>query len=145
MNFLREGFRELKVRVEEEEIREVVSALNGYVGWLTYYGNFRCIRGMSREVALGEVLAEGKKAVKEELESFLKDRNKEAYITALRAIALGARWSEVKRALENRFGEVNNKRVSDILEVLTLSMLVEKRGEVYTIPDPVLRKTVLEY
>jgi len=55
-----------------------VSALNGYVGWLTYYGNFRCIRGRSREVALEEVLAEGKKIVEEELESFLKGRDKDA-------------------------------------------------------------------
>jgi AAA+ ATPase superfamily predicted ATPase len=144
MNFLREGFRELKVQVEEEELREVVGILNGYVGWLTYYGNFRCIRGMGREVALKEVLAEGKKVVKEELENFLKDRDKQAYLTALKTIALGARWSDVKRALEGRFGEFNNKRVSDILGALTLSMLVEKRGEVYVIPDPVLRKTVLE-
>jgi len=144
MDFLREGFKELKVQIEEDELREVVSALNGYVGWLTYYGNFRCIRGRSREVALEEVLAEGKKIVEEELESFLKDRDKDAYLTALKAISLGARWSEIKRALENKFGEFNNKRVSDILRVLTSSMLVEKRGEVYLIPDPILRKTVLE-
>jgi len=65
-------------------------------------------------------------------------------MTVLKAISLGAKWGEIKRALENKFGEFNNKRVSDILRVLTSSMLVEKRGEVYLIPDPILRKTVLE-
>lgn len=118
--------------------------LDGYIGWLTYYGNFRCVRKINREKALEEVLSEGEKVVKEELKNFLKGKNKGAYITVLRSAALGARWSDIKRALERKFGEFNNKRVSDILNVLVASMLVEKRGRTYVIPDPVLKRAVLD-
>jgi AAA+ ATPase superfamily predicted ATPase len=142
--FLRKGFRELGVSAEEEELREAVGALDGYVGWLTYYGNFRGIRRMSRAAALEEVVNEGKKVVGQELRNFLKGRGEEAYLTVLRSAALGARWSEIKKALESSFGGFNNKRISDILRTLTASMLVEKRGEVYVVPDPVLRRIVLE-
>lgn len=144
MNFLGSGFKELGTRIEEDELKEVVGMLDGYVGWLTYYGNFRCIRKISRRTALEEVVSEGKKVVNEELKNFLKGRNKGAYTTVLRSAALGARWSEIKRALERKFGEFNNKRVSDILDVLVASMLIEKRGRVYVVPDPVLKKTVLD-
>lgn len=142
--FLRKGFRELGVPAEEGELREAVGALDGYVGWLTYYGNFRGIRGMSQAAALEEVVNEGKKVVGQELKNFLKGRDEKAYLTVLRSAALGARWSEIREALESRFGEFNSKRISDILRVLMASMLVEKRGEVYVVPDPVLRKIVLE-
>jgi len=76
---------------------------------------------------------EGKKVVGQELRNFLKGRGEEAYLTVLRSAALGARWSEIKEALESRFGGFNNKRISDILRTLTASMLVEKRGEVYVV------------
>jgi hypothetical protein len=144
MNFLRRGFKELGARIEEEELKEAVGMLDGYVGWLTYYGNFRCVRKIGRETALEEVVNEGKKVVNEELKNFLKGKNKGAYITVLRSAALGARWSDIKRALERKFGEFNNKRVSDILNVLVASMLVEKRGRMYVIPDPVLKRAVLD-
>lgn len=143
-DFLRNGFEELGARIEEDELKEVVSMLDGYVGWLTYYGNFRCVRKISRKKALEEVVNEGKKVVKGELGNFLKGRNKGAYMTVLRGAALGARWSEIKRALEKKFGEFNNKRLSDILNVLVASMLIEKRGRVYVAPDPVLKATILD-
>jgi hypothetical protein len=88
---------------------------------------------MSRAAALEEVVNEGKKVVGQELRNFLKGRGEEAYLTVLRSAALGARWSEIKEALESRFGGFNNKRISDILRVLTVPMLVEKRGEVYVV------------
>ncbi len=37
MEFLRLGFRQYGVDVDENEVREVVDRLDGIVGWLTYY------------------------------------------------------------------------------------------------------------
>lgn len=142
--FLRKGFKEFEMSVGADELKEVVGALNGYVGWLTYYGNFRCVRKTSRERALEEVLSEGKKLIGTELRSFLQGRDKKAYLTTLRAAALGARWNEIKRVLEKRFGRFNSKRVSDIVKVLEASMLVEKRGDLYIVPDPIMRRKVLD-
>jgi len=144
MEFLRKGFEELGVGIKEDELAEAISAFNGYVGWLTYYGNFRCIRKVSREMALEEVANEGMKVMKGELDSFLEGRDRKAYAIVLRSTALGARWSEIKRALEKEFGEFNSKRLSDILNVLKASMLVEERGNVYIVPDPIVRRTVIE-
>ena len=143
-DFLRKGFKEFGMSVGNDELEEVVGALNGYVGWLTYHGNFRCARKIGRERALEEVISEGKKLIGTELQSFLEGRDKKAYMTTLRAAALGARWSEIKRALERKFGWFNNKRLSDILRVLETSMLVEKRGDLYIVPDPIMRRKVLD-
>lgn len=96
--FLESGFREsCRVRVRNEEIEKAVDRLNGYVGWLTYYGNFRCIRRLSHDEALKETLSEGSKIILEELNNFLKGRRRELYVKTLRTVSNGARWSEVKK------------------------------------------------
>ncbi len=140
VRFLRAGFEEVGMRSEEGEIEEAVDMLNGYVGWLTYYGNLRCVRGMGREASLRGVVEEGKKVVKEELENFLKGRDRQAYLTVLKAASLGARWAEIRRSLGAGF---NSKRLSDILRTLTASMLVEKRDRTYVVSDPILRRALL--
>jgi DNA-binding HxlR family transcriptional regulator len=83
------------------------------------------------------VIDEGKKVVREELEHFLKGRNREVYLRVLKVASFGARWAEIRRALG-----FNIKRLSDILKTLTASMLVEKRGRAYVVPDPILRRTL---
>jgi AAA+ ATPase superfamily predicted ATPase len=47
--FLRLGFAEYRMSPRESEIREAVERLGGAVGWLTYYGNSRCVRRMGHE------------------------------------------------------------------------------------------------
>lgn len=135
--FLESGFREYRVRVGNEEIEEAVDRLNGYVGWLTYYGNFRCVRRLSHEEALRETVSEGSKIILEELDNFLKGRRRELYVKTLRTVSNGARWSEVKKTLN-----ANSKVVKIVLETLSSAMIVEKKEGYYWIEDPMIKEAV---
>ncbi len=138
LGFLRRGFEECRMRIRESELEEAVERLDGYPGWLTYYGNARCIRGMDHEAALSYVYNEGKQVLLEELKRFLSTRrNPELYTRLLRL--LPATWSQLLRALQ-----VNPKTLRDALRSLEGAMIVEKIGSTYTIPDPVMRALVYE-
>ena len=135
--FLIRGFNELNMNVSMEEIENVVERLNGYPGWLAYYGNFRCVRKLDAETSLRSVIDEGAKIFEEELENFLKGKKRENYIKALRVISIGARWSEIKNELI-----VNNKVLRDILMNLKNAMLIAEDDGYYYIPDPILRLAI---
>jgi len=135
--FLIRGFNELNMNVSMEEIENVVERLNGYPGWLAYYGNFRCVRKLDAETSLRSVIDEGAKIFEEELENFLKGKKRENYIKALRVISIGARWSEIKDELI-----VNNKVLRDILMNLKNAMLIAEDDGYYYIPDPILRLAI---
>ena len=136
--FLRAGFREHRqISICDVEIGEVVDRLNGYVGWLTYYGNFRCVRRLRHEEALKETIREGSKIIRAEINNFLKNRRRELYIKALRMMGIGARWNQMKRELG-----VNSKVLGDVLGTLTALMMVEEKDGYYWIEDPILREAV---
>ncbi len=137
-NFLISGFQEYpQTRIGEDEVEEVVEMLNGYVGWLTYYGNFRCERKLSHKEALEETLKEGSKIMLSELNNFLKNRKRELYIKVLRTVRTGARWSEIKRELN-----INSKVLNDILKNLTSAMIVEEDEGYYWIEDPITKEAI---
>ncbi|GBC70916.1 hypothetical protein HRbin02_00689 [Candidatus Calditenuaceae archaeon HR02] len=137
-NFLISGFQEYhQISFKGEEIEEAVERLNGYVGWLTYYGNFRCERRLPHDEALRETVREGSKIIQTELDHFLKNRRRELYVKVLRIVRAGARWSEIKRDLN-----INSKVLNDILKNLTSAMIVEGKEGYYWIEDPIMREAV---
>ncbi|MEM2179869.1 MAG: ATP-binding protein [Nitrososphaeria archaeon] len=137
-NFLISGFQEYsQISYKEEEIVEAVERLDGYVGWLTYYGNFRCERRLSHKEALEETMKECSKIIQSELNHFLKNRRRELYIKTLRTVRNGARWSEIKRELN-----VNSKVLNDILKNLTSAMIVDENKGYYWIEDPITREAI---
>ncbi|MGB9758637.1 MAG: hypothetical protein ACP5KW_02860 [Thermoproteota archaeon] len=127
----------LKLIFKEAEIEEAIEKLNGYVGWLTYYGNFRCVRKLPHEEALNETIREGCKVLIDELSHFLRGRQKELYIKVLRLARNGARWSEIKRELN-----VNSEVLSDVLKSLTLAMIVEEEDGYYWIEDSMVKEAI---
>ncbi|MGQ9691619.1 MAG: AAA family ATPase, partial [Thermoproteota archaeon] len=136
--FLIAGFEEHpKVRVKESEIDEAVDRLNGYVGWLTYYGNFRCVRRLSHGEALKETVNEGSKILLEEINHFLEKRRRALYVKTLRMASTGARWSEIKNRLN-----INSKVLSSILSNLSSVMIIDEKEGYYWIEDPIMREAV---
>ncbi len=137
LKFLHDGFHEHRaVKVTEVELEECVDRLNGYVGWLTHYGNYRCVRKLSHQEALKETMREGSKILLSEVNNFLKNRRRDLYVNLLRMLSKGANWSEMKRELD-----VNSKVLRDVLRTLTGALLVEQRNGYYWIDDPILRET----
>ncbi|WP_434731909.1 ATP-binding protein [Thermogladius sp. KZ2Tp1] len=138
VEFLEAGFREFDMRPPRLEVEEAVESLGGYPGWLAYYGNMRCVRGLGHREALEQVYSDGKQVLIQELKKFLAGRkNPERYVRLLKL--LPAKWSELETALG-----INAKVLSDMLDSLERAMIIEKKGNTYTIPDPIMRRLVLE-
>ncbi|MGB9729752.1 MAG: AAA family ATPase [Thermoprotei archaeon] len=136
--FLYRGFSEFGMRISDDEVDTVTNKLDGYPGWLAYYGNFRCVRGFGMIDALNSVLEEGSKIFKDELEHFLTGKNRDIYVRILRILADGgARWSELKDTFA-----LNSKVLNDVLKNLVDAMFVSKENGYYYIADPILKNSI---
>jgi len=143
VGFLLEGFRELGVTVGEGEVEEAVERLDGIVGWLTYYGYYRAVRGMPHREALARVFEEGSRLVLAELERAIAP-SRRRYAAILWAVAHGAsRWRDIKAYVVGRTGHITDRRLSDLLKKLVKYGYLVKEGGEYRIPDPVVRRACL--
>jgi len=135
LEFLRRGFREVRVSVPEAELEEAVRELDGVVGWLTYYGYERSIGGKDLE----EVVREAVALARRELEDFMATRASRRYRAVLRLLASGVRgWGELKRELERREGrEVSDRALHEVLGALRRHSIVDERLEFM---DPIVRR-----
>jgi len=142
--FLKKGLEEYQVELGEDLIDDAVERLDGIPGWLTLYGNNVTVRKLHHQKALEETLSEGIKIVKDELEHFLDGRDRVAYLAALKATSISARWNEIKGAIEMRKGSaVNDATVYNILKSLKAAMLINEKEKVYRVNDPMLRTLLL--
>ncbi len=138
IEFLKRGFSECKMSISEQEINETVETLNGYVGWLTYYGNLRCVRKIPHLEALRETSEQGIQATLEEIKAFLRSRkNDELYIKILKY--LPAKWSELLKITK-----VNSKVLNDALETLQETFLVRKINRTYTTTDNLIKRAIIQ-
>lgn len=142
--FLRKGLQEYDVKLIENLIEEAVENLDGVPGWLTLYGNNITVRKLHPEDALNETVSEGLKIVKDELEHYLEGRDRVAHVSALKAAATAARWTEIKGVVEIGKGStVNDATIYNILESLKAAMLIKEEKKVYRVDDPMLRTLLL--
>ncbi|MGC8949380.1 MAG: AAA family ATPase [Thermoprotei archaeon] len=144
IEFLKRGFMEHNVNVMESNILEAVDELDGIVGWLTLYGNNIAVKSLNHEEALKSVFVEGSKIVLDELEHFLKNRDKKQYMVALSVMASKASWSEIKHALETKIGIINDATLKNIIDALLSAMIIKKENKKYSVVDPVLRRILVE-
>ncbi len=139
IGFLRRGFAELGTAVRDFELEEVVDTFGGIVGWLTYYGYYRAVRGLPHREALSKVFDDGSKLVLSELEKVIAP-SKKRYAAILKAVAQGAAsWSDIKTHVIARTGYITDKRFTDLLKNLVRYGYLAKDGNEYGIPDPVVR------
>jgi AAA+ ATPase superfamily predicted ATPase len=142
--FLKKGFEGYHLAIKDETTRDAVERLDGVPGWLTLYGNNITIRKLTHQKALEETVSEGTKIVKDELEHFFEGRDKQAYLAALKAAAISARWTEIKGAVEiAKASIVNDATIYRIIENLKAAMLIQEKENVYKINDPMLRTLLL--
>jgi len=148
IEFLKLGFRQKNVEVNEARLSPVVSTIDGIPGWLTDFG----ARLVGREKlaptrtdvekALQETLENGKRLTLQELNDFLKDREaRERYLEMLKYLAVKeASWTDLKRVIELKFGYIDDKNFTNLLGVLSGVGFVQKADEKYKIVDPLLRE-----
>ncbi len=134
VDFLEKGFREARVR--PPNLKEVVDALDGLIGWLTLYGH-TCVSEGKAE--LGWFLKAAAKLAKEESEKIL--RWSDRYWVVLGAVASGAlTWSEIYGRTSVKLGPISKSDLTYLLDNLVRYGYLERLGDgSFTIPDPVVR------
>lgn len=148
IKFLKTGFKEYKISLEDSKIEEAVNDLGGIAGWLTMYGNFVAVRQLEHKRALLETKKQAFKIIKSELNHFLEGKDRVAYIQALKACTVGATWSDIKTAISvKKRTPVNDRKIKDTIENLLDSMYIERdeSDSRYTIIDPLVREAIKEF
>jgi AAA+ ATPase superfamily predicted ATPase len=140
IEFLKIGFEQAGIKVNEEEINKAVLILDGIIGWLTFYGYLRT-RGYSD--ALERAINEGAKLIANEFKLFLEIRQmaRRRYIEIMKTLIRPSRWSEVKRSLRI-ISNASDKQTSNYLKELMHYGFIEKRDDLYFISDPLLIEAV---
>lgn len=143
LEFLRRGFEEYSIRVNERELLPVVNTLDGVPGWLVHYGARR-IDGLTHDEAIERVLDEAMKYVETEFEEL--DKLSPRYKIIMRIVARlsegrgHARWDRIKNLAEEELGEkIDEKSMRKYLSKLVDYGFLETIGYgKYRIPDPVM-------
>ncbi len=139
MNFLEQGFRELSMEPNFEEIVEAVEKLDGIVGWLTYYGYYRAVERVDHKTALREVFERGSQLELAELEKLISpSRNR--YLGILKAVAQGATsWSDIRAYIMVKTGYIDSKTFTQLLKNLVKYGYLARENKGYDIPDPIVK------
>ena len=136
IRFLKLGFSESKVMVNDNELNDAVDKLGGIIGWLTYYGYVRSFGGRDLESIINDAV----NLAKQELENFLKTRvNGRRYRVILRSLANDVReWGRLKRTLEDYEGvSISDRVIYEILTTLKNHSIINNNLE---FTDPVVRE-----
>ena len=138
--FLKEGFNQIGLKIQEDEIFDAVKKLDGIIGWLTFYGY---LRGKGYSDALERALEEGSRITANEFNLFLANRQpaRRRYIEILRTLIRPSTWSEVKRSLRI-IANVSDKQISNYLKELVYYGFIVKEGNIYSVADPLLIEAV---
>jgi len=147
IGFLTQGFEEAGIRIDQNILSRIVNKLDGVIGWLTLFGWY-VVQGKDPDEALNLVLSNGIKLVKNELDLFLETRGTgiRRYILVLKILAEGPkRWKEVKEIMEIKLRRrIANNQITRYLTELIKYGFIEKRENLYYIPDPLLRETIMK-
>ena len=136
--FLKTGFDQIKIELNEDVLGYSIEQLNGTVGWLTIFGARCRERGEASKEEVDIVVSEGGKLARSEAEKVAKYSKRYSVVLNYLATVKDASWSQIKSALEaHESRSVTNSAVSDILNRLVKLSLLEK-NDGYSISDPLL-------
>jgi len=141
VEFLRDGFRQVKMKVDQEDIEYAVRKLDGIVGWLSNLG-WQCYleKKISKEL-IDRLLKEAAKLALKEFENFLLRRSAAPRYRAImkRVAREPARWVQIKAHLEGETGaKIHDANLTNLLNELLKAGFLEHRGDFYSTADPVL-------
>ncbi|MEM0372016.1 MAG: ATP-binding protein [Ignisphaera sp.] len=136
LEFLKTGFRELRIDVKMDVLEIAVEEFGGIPGWLTFFGN-EYSKGNKdivkiKELAIGVALGE--------LQNIVRERGKR-YALVLKGIAKGiTTWSSLKRYVEEKEGvTISSSILYNIVKNLEDMSIIHN----YQFLDPIYREASL--
>src|SRR3989338_1039032 len=143
--FLTLGFSQIKKVISLEEIKNVIEVFDGIIGWAAYYGWLRS-KKISHTKAISNVIEDGSKLEKKELDNFLEKRSKANYLSVLRWIAKGYNhWSLLESEFIKAGMKISDRQLGLYLQELIDYSFVEKIDKTYLITDPLLIRAIEIY
>ena len=145
-DFLVSGFKSSGKMISGTEVNRAVEVLDGIVGWLTIFGNSALL--VDIPTALNESVRKGALLAYSELTSFLQNRAaaKNRYLTIMHLLAQKEmRWSTLKDAVQFERKEIiSDSQFSTYLNSLVMYGFVTSLDQHYSIPDPLLKRALIE-
>ncbi|MFA5050223.1 MAG: ATP-binding protein [Candidatus Paceibacterota bacterium] len=139
--FLSHGFRELKIKISDDELFPVLNELGGLIGWLAMFGyNFAVVK---KKNALRETINMAVKISASEILHFLsKKRNPKLYKEIIK-YADNKNWSELKFICEKSLRKkLNDNSFNTAVNELEKHSFIEKRNSAYFSCDPLFTKAI---
>ncbi|MDG6907478.1 MAG: ATP-binding protein [Nitrososphaerota archaeon] len=141
MEYLGEGFAQVKLRVPDAMLQSVHLRFDGIIGWLTYCG-FKAMEAKKLDARIiDEAAKKAMKLVALEFKNFLKLYKSKRYRIVMNLLARGrAPWADLRRAVESREGvTIGQGEITKLLSNLEDAGFVEKGHDgSYFIPDPMV-------
>jgi len=141
MEYLKKGFEQLGLKLDEAEIEDAVAELDGLIGWLTLYGYERGVKN-SRNALNKTSQSAAQIAASELVHFFKKVKNRKLYLSILRN-ANGLGWAELRIRTGKEMGKQLNPNLFNFaLGRLINHSIIEKKDQKYVVSDPLLMKAV---
>ncbi|ABW02310.1 AAA family ATPase [Caldivirga maquilingensis] len=141
MEFLRRGFEQVNVKVNDDVIERAVNELDGVIGWLTMFGYEYTRRGKSLEEIIHEATLLAASEVNKALE--IHGAARARFVAVLESVAMGSStWGSIKRYVNARLGSINDTALSNVIKSLMDMGLISKVNGGYVINDPMVKRAV---
>lgn len=146
LEYLKKGFRQIKMKVGEDTLKDIHERFDGIIGWLTYVG----FKARETKRIDGKVLADTSKKscaiVADEFGNFIKLYGSGRYVVIMKHLARERKssWSKIKEQLEAKAGvSISNSNVTKLLSTLDdAGFIVKDDDGTYFIPDPMVIEAV---
>lgn len=147
IEYLRSGFRQIRVKVSDEMLERIHQRFDGIIGWLTYAGfKAREERRIDAKV-LEETAKKASKVVAGEFKNFTNLHSSGRYRIIVKHLARGeSTWTEIKSVVEVKEGvSISQGNITKLLSTLEDAGFVAKDDEgKYFIPDPMVIEAAKE-
>ncbi|MGB9002721.1 MAG: ATP-binding protein [Nitrosotalea sp.] len=146
LEYLKKGFRQIKMKVSEDTLQDIHERFDGIIGWLTFVGfKAREVKKIDEKI-LDETTKKSCAIVADEFGNFSKLYGSDRYVTIMKHLARERKssWSKIKENLEAKAGvSISNSNVTKLLSTLEDAGFIAKDDEEnYLIPDPMITEAV---
>ncbi len=149
IDFLKRGFRQYEIEVEDDVLEYAWEKLDGIVGWLVYFG----IEGTKKQPTpelVDEVLNNAGLLAVEEFKNFLSRHvpAEKRHFLAMKAIANGENtWTRIKRFVESTekrtiSDSVIDRLIKNLTDASFIRKMEEGRNIYYEVADPVVKYAI---
>ena len=138
-NFLKSGFEEAELNVNDNDLNSSIDVLDGIAGWLTYYGYNRTVRKLNNRDSIDNVIEYSKRLIDSELNKLINS-SKDRYMAIIEAIAVGLNnWTTIRAYVTSKTGYISSTILNNHLIKLMKYGFIKKSENRYYIEDPLIK------